>query len=825
MEALFQDLGYAIRGLRKHPTFAIVAMVTIALGIGANTAIFSVINSVLLLPPPFNEPDRLVRLYQTEAAPGNYPFSGPDYLDWQAQNRTLEGMALSAWFRRANVSGGGQPESALTDAAEDNFFSVLGVRPMLGRTFVRGESKAGGSRVAVLSYGFWQRHFGGDRTVVGKSIDLDSVRYTVVGVMPPWFNYPKGIEIWTPLDMSPQNLGTRGSHSYMAIGRLRPGVTVSQARADLSVIAKRLENQFPGTNEKVGAAVVSMRDQLTRSSREPLLILLGAVALVLLVACANVANLLLIRAGGRRRELAIRTALGAGRGRVVRQLLTESVLLALAGGAIGLAAAWWGVRLLRSVKSLPLPLVNPIQVDLSVLLFTGAAAVVTGLLFGILPALQASATRVSEDLKSTSHATLGTGRRARRTRDAIAVAEIAVSLALLVGAGLLLRSFDRMRHAEIGADTNNVVTMGINLPPARYATAVSRRAFFDRLLERVRSSPGVRAASLSTRIPPEGGSNGYITVPGQDDARLKNQLFEWNYVSLDYFRAFGIPTLQGRKFSTRDEDQAAAVAQKIGEVFSSPSPRFDALRGLSSPVVISRQMARLVWPKQDPIGRTFVMGGVISAQVVGVVGDVKSHGIRAEAAPQAYFPFPGALDGPFPGTLSVRSDADPLKLVASIRAHVNALDPTLAVVNPRTMDDVIADGMADTTLQTWLLGTFAGLAVVLAAVGLYSVMAFLVAERRHELGVRIALGAGHPDLLRLVLGHAAKLVAVGLLAGLCAAFWLTRLMRGLLFGVEPNDLATFAGVSCLLALVALVACAIPAVRAVRVDPIVALRYE
>ena len=621
-------------------------MLTLALGIGANTAIFSVINAVLLRPLPFHEPDRLVRLFETEAAPGNYPFTGPDYLDWQAQNRTLEAIVALHLVpprqrqrrRAARVGlGRGRGGRLLRRAG----------RPAAARADASFAARApGGARVAVLSYGFWQRHFGGDRAMVDRPIELDSERYTVVGVMPSWFNYPRDAEIWTPLDMSPQNLGSRGSHSYLAIGRLKPGVTVSQALADLSVIARRLEKQYPDSNEKVGAAVVPMQEQLTGSSREPLLILLGAVALVLLVACANVANLLLIRAGGRRRELAIRAALGAGRWRVVRQLLTESVLLALAGGAAGLAAAWWGVRLLQSAKSLPIPLVNPIRVDTSVLLFTLAAALVTGLLFGILPALQASAMRPGEELKSSSHAMLGTGARARRLRDGIAVAEIALSLALLVGAGLLLRSFDNMRHAEIGADTRNVLTMAINLPATRYATPVARRAFFDRLLERVRSSPGVQAAAASTQIPLEGGSNGYITVPGQDPARLKNQLFEWNYVTPDYFRAFGIPLLQGRNFAQQDEDQAAEVAQKLDEIFSAPNPTPAAVKGLSWHAVVNRAMARLVWPKEDPIGKTFVIGGALTVQVIGVAADVKARGIRSEVVPQAYLPFAGALERP-----------------------------------------------------------------------------------------------------------------------------------------------------------------------------------
>ena len=826
MRSFLQDLHHSLRLLAKSPGFFAIAGLTVALGIGANTAIFSVINSVLLRPLPFDDPDRLVRLYETEAAPGNYPFAGPDYLDWQEQNRTFEGMSLYAWYRRCNVSGTGEPESAVAVDTEANFFSVLGVRPLLGRTFVAGEDREGKGRVAVLNYGFWQRHFAGDSRVVGKSIVLNSQTYAVIGVMPSWFNYPQQAEMWTPLDMSPRNLGPRGSHSYMAFGRLKAGVTVKQAQADLAVIAKRLEQQYPNSNEKIGAAVVSMQQQLTRTSREPLLILLGAVALVLLVACANVANLLLIRAGGRRREIAIRAALGAGRWRIARQLLTESMVLSFVGAAAGLAAASWGVNLLRSVRTLPIPLVNPVRIDMTVLLFTLVVAVLTGVLFGIAPALQSSGTTVYEELKSSGHAVLGQGGRRRRLRDAIAVAEIAVSLALLVGAGLLLRTFDNMRRAEIGVDSRNVLTMGISLPEAKYDTLVARRAFFDRLLERLRSSPGVQAASVSTQIPLEGGSNGYITVPGQDNAALRNQLFEMAYITPDYFRAFGIPLLQGRTFTARDEEQAAAVALKATEVFSSsPNPPAGALKGLSCAAVISRSMARLVWPNQDPIGRTFSIGGSLQVNVIGVAGDVKVTGLRENVAPQAYFPFSGSLDEPGRRELVVKTAVPPMTLVRTIRGEVNTLDSTLAVIRPRTMEDVISDGMQDTSLQTWLLTAFAALAVLLASVGLYSVMAFLVAQRRHEIGIRMALGAERRDMLRFVFGHAMKLIAAGVVAGIGAALWLTRLMQGLLFGVAARDLSTFAAVSLLLTLVALGACWVPARRAMRVDPIVALRYE
>ena len=826
MRGVLADIAYFGRSVAKSPGFFSIAIITIALGIGANTAIFSVINAVLLRPLPFQDPDRLVRLFETEAAPGRYPFAGPDYLDWQAQNRTLAGSALFAWNKRVNVSGQGQPESALVEEAEATFFTVLGVQPMLGRTFNPADGSGNSSNtIAVLSYGFWQRHFGGDPAVLNKQVELDARPFTVVGVMPAWFNYPRNVEIWTPLDMSPAKLGPRGSHSYQAIARLKPGGTVAQAQADLAVIAKRLEEQYPNSNHKVGAAVVSMRELMTGPSRESLLILLGAVALVLLVACANVANLLLIRAGSRRRELAIRAALGAGRWRIVRQLLTESVLLALAGGIAGLVAAWWGVRLLQNVKTLPIPMFNPIQVDGIVFLFTLVAAVATGVLFGLLPAWYASRTSVAGELRSAGKESSGLGGRAGRLRDAIAVAEIALSLALLVGAGLLLRSFHSMRHADIGADTRNVLTLNLTLPEARYDSVTARRAFFDQLLARVRAMPGVSAAACATRIPPEGGSNGFISVPGRDNSPFKNQLFEWNYVTPDYLRAFGIPILRGRDFTAKDEDEAAVTTERLVRAAALPNRDFSRLKNLGWPAIINRTMAQMIWGDEDPLGHEFVMGGVLSARVIAVVGDVKSAGLREKARPQAYLAFPGSLDDADSRFVVIKTDGAPLAQLPVVRTHLAALDPTLAIVGPRTMEDVIADGMADTTLQTWLLGAFAALAAALASIGLYSVMAYLVAQRRHEIGVRMALGAARSDLARLVMTHASVLIGIGLAVGLAGAYGLTRLLRNLLYGVSANDGLAFGGVTVLLALISLAACVVPLKRATCVDPIIVLRHE
>ena len=826
MESFLQDVKYSVRMFVKSPAFTAIAVLTLALGIGANTAIFSVINSVLLRPLPFHDPDGLVQLWETEAAPGTYPFAGPDYLDWQAQNHTLEATSLYTWGRGFNASGAGEPESASVISAQANFFSVLGVQPKLGRTFAAGEDQEGKNHVAILSYGFWQRHFGGDLGVIGKPVELSSETYSVIGVMPRWFNYPPATDIWAPIDMSPKNLGNRGSHSYRALGRLKPGVSINQAQADLTVIAKHLEQQYPDSNDKVGAAVISMKEQITKSSREQLLILLGAVALVLLVACANIANLLLSRATGRRRELAVRAALGAGRWRVVRQLLTESVLLALSGAGLGLLAAWWCVNLLQSAKTLPIPRQNAVQIDVTVLLFTIAAGIFVGILFGLAPALQALKLNLNEELKSSAQAAAGPAGSRRLLCDALVVGEIAVSLALLVGAGLLLRSFALMRNAEIGVQSQNILTMGINLPGKTYTTLTARREFFDRLLDRIQRTPGIQAASVSTQIPLEGNSNGYITVPGRDDAAIKNQLFEWNYITQDYFRAFDISFLQGQNFTPQDVDRVANVNLKIKALFSAPNPPKELPKDLSQVAVINRAMARLLWPNQDAIGKVFRVGGFLPVKVIGVVGDVKERGIRQEVVPQAYFPLTGALayaEGVW--RLAVKTSAAPMSMLGTIRKHVNALDSSLAVLRPRTMNDVISDAMQDTSLQTFLLSVFAALAVLLAAVGLYSVMAYLVTQRTHELGIRMALGAQRNDVLRLVLGYGARLTVIGVSVGIAAALALTRLIRILLFGVSANDFLTFAPVVILLTFVALTACYIPARRATRVDPMVALRYE
>jgi len=826
MGAFAQDLKFGIRMLAKNPGFTAVAILTLALGIGANTAIFSVINSVLLRPLPFKNPGSLVQLWETEAAPGNYPFAGLDYLDWQKQNHTLEGSSLYTWDRGVNASGSGEAETASLIAAQANFFSVLGVTPRMGRAFASDEDQAGKTHVAVLSYSFWQRHFGGDPGAIGKSIELNSESYAVIGVMPRTFNFPPSTDIWTPFEMSEKNLGPRGSHSYRAFGRLKTGVTVGQAQAELATIAKRLEQQYPNSNEKVSAVVVSMKEEITKNSREQLLILLGAVALVLLIACANVANLLLARASGRQREVALRAVLGASRWRVGRQLLTESVLLSLSGAALGLGIAWWCVSALGSVKALPIPRDNPVQIDFAVLFFTVGVSVFVGLLFGLAPALHASQLDLSEELKSSAQAVVSPSGWRRAVRDTLVIGEIATSLALLVGAGLLLRSFARMRNSDMGVQSQNVLTVGINLPGTKYATLAARREFFDQFLERVEHTPGVVAASVSTEIPLEGGTNGYISVEGRDDAALKNQLVEFNYITPDYFRAFGVPFREGKNFSPQEVARVGEVNLKLEELFAGPTPPKELSKDLVWVAVINSTMARAVWPSQDPIGKVFLAGGVLPVRIIGVVGDAKVSGIREAVMPEAYFPTTGALDNADRSwRLTVKTSVPPMSALGAIRSSLTALDSSLAMFKPRTMDDVISESMQDLSLQAILLGVFAALAALLAAVGLYSVMAYLVTQRTHEIGVRMALGAQQGDVLQLVLRQGSKLILIGVGTGIVAALALTRVMSSLLFGVTAYDPITFAGVAILLAAVAVAACYIPALRASRVDPMVALRYE
>ena len=825
-QALGQDLRYALRRLAHNPGFAALVILTLGLGIGANSAIFSVVDATLLRPLPFHNPDQLLQLWETESAEGSFPLTGQDYLDWRVQNRTFEDLALYSYRKSMNASGAGEPERVSVVETQANFFSVLGVQPLAGRTFLAGEDQAGHNRVALLGYGFWQSHFGGQNSAIGKTMELNSAAYEIVGVMPEWYLIPGAADLWVPIDMSPKYLGPRGEHHLRALGRLKAGVTAAQGEADLKAIAAQLEKDFPESNGKVGAVVAPLKDALVGDSREQLYILLGAVALVLLIACANVANLLLARASGRRREVALRAAMGARRGRILQQLLTESVLLALLGGAVGIALAYGSVRLIAAAKTFPISPPSPIAVDVTVLAFTLIVSVGVGVLFGLAPALQASRVSVNDDLKSGGTMAATPSSRGRVLRDTLVAAEIALSLMLLTGAGLLLRTFANLRAADIGVRAESVLAASVILPPEKYRTLDAQWSFFGRLVESLEASPGVRSAALASELPLEGGNNGYITVDGQTAESTRDTLVEWNFVTPDYFRVMGIPLRDGRGFDAADLTAAARTAEQAAASWSSGQPAsqrptFEFL------AVINQSMARRFWPNQPVIGRVFHQENV-SFRVIGVVGDVKVWGLRHNPIPQAYFPFTlalGAPGGDRVANIVVQSAGRPADAAGVIRSQVRSLDSSLAVAHLRTLEQIVSESMTDTRYQTMLLGLFAGLALLLATLGIYGVMSYVVSQRTNEFGIRMALGAGPLAVLRMVVGQGARLAVSGALVGAAAALGLAGLLRKLLFGVEPADAPTLAIVFVLTVAVCLVACCVPARRAARVDPMVALRYE
>jgi putative ABC transport system permease protein len=825
LETLWQDLRYGTRTLRKTPGFTFVVVLTLALGIGANTAIFSIINAVLLKPLPFKDPDKLIQLWETEASPGNFPLNAQDYLDWQQQNQTLEKSALYGYGQWYNASAAGEAQPVDGVQVQASYFSVLQVMPEMGRTFAPEEGRDGPSHVMVISHGMWKKFFAGRADVIGQKLELNSEPYEVIGVMPDWYVFPSLSQFVVPLDMSKKNLGGRGNHGWRALARVKADKTVEQARADLLTISKRLEQQYHGTNAKVNAIVVPLKEQITGYVRPQLIVLLVAVAAVLLVACVNVANLLLARATGRQREIALRAVLGASRARVIRQLLTESVLLSMLGAALGLGGAWWAVELIRSTKTLPIPRVNLVQVDFNVLLFTLLVSLGVGILFGLAPALQASSAELTEELKSSAQSVVGPLGWQRFLRDGLVIGEIAISLALLACAGLLLRSFDKMCRSDIGVQPQGVLTMSVTLPDARYTTAAARADFVDRYLERLQHSPGIQAAAMANEIPLEGGNNGYVKVEGDTDPAHAHQLVENNYITPDYFRVLGIPFIQGSNFSAADFEQVRQASAKRAELYKK-DPDAKVPPGLSYVAIINQKMADTFWPNQNPVGKIYKGdGGSLPVRIIGVVGNTSVFGIQTKPFPEAYYPLAAVLEWGIGGEVLVKTTGDPAAALPVLRNHLRELDSSLAAFKPRTMEQVVSDATEGTGVQTWLLGSFAALALVLAAIGLYSVLAYLVTQRTREIGIRMALGAQHSHILRLVVGHGGKLTLAGLFVGVISALLLTRLLGSLLFGVTAKDPLTFASVVAVMTVVALAACYIPAYRAMRVEPTVALRDE
>ena len=804
---LLHDLRYAARMQRKNPAFTIIAVIALALGIGANTAIFSVVNTVLLRPLPYKDPERLVMVWE-DASKYGYPRDTPaaaNFVDWRDQNQVFEGMAAIA-DTSFNLTGVGNPERLEGRRVSANLFPLLGVEPQIGRVFTAAEDQPGSQRVVLLSYGLWQRRFGGDQNIVGKPLTLNGESYIVVGVMPARFQFPSSDdEAWVPIAFTQQEASNRGRHYLQVLARLKPGVNLTQAQSEMSTIATRLQQQYPEQNADLGATVQSLHEHLVGDIKPALLILLGAVGLVLLIACANVANLLLARAAVRQKEIAVRVALGAKRTRLIRQFLTESILLSTLGGVVGLVIAYVGLILLKAFIPENISQAREISVDFKVLAFTLLVSVLTGVIFGLAPAMQAVRFNQIDTLKEGGR-DAATGGSGKRLRSLLVMSEVAISLVLLIGAGLLINSFLRLRNVDPGFRADNLLTMKIVLPEPKYAQFERRSAFYTDLVQRVQSLAGVRSAAVTTNLPLyRQGNSISVSIEGRPAPPPGQELIVvTRIISPGYFDTMSIPLLKGRQLTDQDTE-------------TTPNA-----------VVISETMARRFWPGEEPVGKRIAAGRAQTPedwiQVVGVVKDVRQFELNAEPRPQMYLSFRQA--GFFaPRDLVVKTDVDPASMATTVRKAVWDIDKDQPVSNIRTMEEILADSIARQRFSMLLLAIFAGVALVLAGVGIYGVMSYSVAQRTREIGIRMALGAQTGAVLKLAVGYGMKLVVTGIVVGLIAAFALTRVMSTLLFGVTATDPATFTLISLLLVAVAALASYIPARRATKVNPIIALRYE
>jgi putative ABC transport system permease protein len=799
------DLRFAFRQLLKNPGFTIVAVVTLALGIGANTAIFSVVNCVLLRPLPFSAADRLIMIE------GIHPrgdgtqqrfnrIFDPDFKQWSEQNRVFEYMAAYGSGEITLLSGG-EPKRIRSAEVTVDFFSLLDVKPLAGRTFLPEEHQAGGPRAVMLSESLWRDRFGADPSLIGQGITLDGRNVTVVGVLPSRFNFPEDCDVWTSLVLTT----SRGNAFHIALARLKPDVTLGQAQSEMDAIARRVAQALPTSAPAKGVSLVSMQEQIVGGARSLLLVFLGAVGFVLLIACANVTNLLLARAAARRKEIQIRVALGAGRARIAGHLLTESVVLAVVGGVLGLFLAVWGLDLLIALMPPNLvPRIGEIGLDGRVLGFNFALALLTGVAFGLAPAWQASRANANESLKEGGRSQ-SSGVRHRFLRQAVVAAEIAVSIVLLIGAGLMVKSFARLREVKLGFNSERTLTLNLSLPRANYPGPDQIKTFYREAFDRIRALPGVRSAGFANAVPLGGGGvriYGDFSIEGQP---APDHLWASKVaVSADYFRAIGIPLLQGRFFADTDDDRSPGVA------------------------IVSERLARLLWPNADPLGKRITLGiGPTSwSEVVGVVGDVRQDDLRVAPPSGLYVAYQQVSQAFFleAMTFVVRTIEEPQTLAVSLRKTIQAVDPTLPV-GIQTIAELVSLKVAHPRFNTWLLGSFSAIALLLALVGIYGVVSYGVTQRTQEIGIRLALGARGREVMKMVVSQGMRAVLIGVLCGTAVAVALTRFLTAYLFAVTPTDPITFASVVLIFCGVALAACLVPAFRAARVDPMEALRYE
>jgi putative ABC transport system permease protein len=799
-----RDVLFTLRSLRSSPSFALVAILCLALGIGANAAIFSVINAVLLRPMPYDEPERLVRIYETWGDKGTGSVSFPNFRDWVAQNTGFERLAVFQ-VGSFNLQGTSEPERIQAVAASPGLFPLLRARPLLGRTLAPGEDDPGKARVAVLSEELWRTRFGADRSLLGKPIRLDGNPYTVVGVMPASFDFPPGgagAAVWVPYVPDKPARENRGYHFLAVVGRLKAGVSLEAATSQLAQVAARIEKDHPKEQTGRSVVVTPLAESVVGRVRPALLILFGAVALVLLIACANVANLLLARAAVRQREVAVRLALGASRRRLIRQFLLESLVLAGAGAALGLLLARWSLAALTPLAKTALPITGDIPLDGRVFAFLLAVAALSGLAFGLVPALQAARGDVRDTLTEGGGKSTSSGRQ-QLFRSALVVAEIAVSLILLVGAGLLMRGFLNLSGTEPGLKTENVLTAHLPIPAAQVET--SRDRLFRPILENIRRLPGVQSAAVISMLPIQDAyANASFAIVGRPEPQPGKEPFaEVRVASRGFFQTLGIPVLRGRDFEEPDGDAGRRV------------------------IIINNAMARQHFPRENPLGQRVIVGGGDPFTIVGVVGDVRQAGLDVEPLPEIYLSY-GEKDWILAlgdAVLVVRTEVPPAGVTADVRRAIQSVDPNLPLYRVLTMEEVISEFLASRRLNLWLLGIFAGMALVLSAAGLYGVISYLVAQRTREIGVRVALGAQKRDVIGLVMRQGAGLTGAGIALGLLGALAATRVLESLLFGVSARDPITFAALAAVLALVALAATWLPARRASRVDPILAIRTE